>query len=114
MLHDTFQRHACEFKDKIYTANLVDDICSLVKTSSGKTEAAKGKHDDCVMSYLMAMYVYYHGDNLLAFGLKKGSQEIDNQNQGLTFDESTYTYTLSLNSGESYYISYKTIITKIE
>lgn len=88
------QRHVCEFKDKIYTANLVDDICSLVKTSSGKTEAAKGKHDDCVMSYLMAMYVYYHGDNLLAFGLKKGSQEIDNQNQGLTFDESTHAASL--------------------
>lgn len=29
--------------------------------------------------------------------------------ENLTFDESTYTYTLSLNSGESYYISYKTI-----
>lgn len=77
------QRQVCEYKDKIYTMNLVDDICSLVKTASGKVEAAKGKHDDCVMSYLIAMYVYYHGDNLATFGLKKGDTEIENQNMGL-------------------------------
>lgn len=77
------QRQVCEYKDKLYTANLVDDICSLVKTASGKVEAAKGKHDDCVMSYLIAMYVYYHGDNLAAFGLHKGDSEILNQNMGL-------------------------------
>ncbi len=81
------QRQVCEFKDKIYTSNLVDDICSLVKTSSGKVEAAKGKHDDCVMSYLIAMYVYYHGDNLGTFGIRKGSTEIEEQNLGLDQEE---------------------------
>ena len=81
-------RHVHEFKDKIYTKNLVNDICDLIKRPSGKIEAVTGKHDDCVMSYLIALYVYYHGNNLPMFGFEKGSQEIDNQNQGLkTIDE---------------------------
>ena len=81
-------RHVHEFKDKIYTKNLVNDICDLVKRPSGKIEAVSGKHDDCVMSYLIALYVYYHGNNLPMFGFEKGSQEIDNQNQGLkTIDD---------------------------
>ena len=77
------QRHVCEFKDKIYTVNLVDDICSLIKKASGKVEAATGKHDDCVMSYLIAMYVYYHGDNLATFGLRKGDLDLGEENMGL-------------------------------
>ena len=40
-------------------------------------------HDDSIMSYLIAMYVFYHGNNLAAFGFVKGSKEIDNQNEGL-------------------------------
>ena len=34
------------------------------------------------MSYLICLYVYYHGNNLGRFGFEKGSQEITNQNQG--------------------------------
>ena len=35
------------------------------------------------MSYLIGMYVYYHGNNLPLFGFDKGAMEIENQNQGL-------------------------------
>lgn len=35
------------------------------------------------MSYLIGMYVWYHGNNLPAFGIVKGAKDIDNQNQGL-------------------------------
>ena len=35
------------------------------------------------MSYLMALYVYYHGNNLIAFGIVKGMQASDPQNRGL-------------------------------
>lgn len=81
-------RHVHEFKDKIYTRNLVNDICDLIRRPSGKIEAVSGKHDDCVMSYLIGLYVYYHGNNLSMFGFEKGSEEIQNQNQGLkTIDE---------------------------
>lgn len=35
------------------------------------------------MSYLMALYVYYHGNNLIAFGIVKGMKSSDPQNQGM-------------------------------
>ena len=35
------------------------------------------------MSYLIGLYVYYHGNNLLRFGIHKGEKGIENQNQGM-------------------------------
>ena len=40
-------------------------------------------HDDSIMSYLMALYVYYHGNNLIAFGIVKGMRQNDPQNKGM-------------------------------
>ena len=80
-------RHMAEFKDKFVTNNITEDISRLVQTRSGKIEAASGYHDDCVMSYLMCLYVYYHGNNLARYGIIKGSQEIKDQNRGLTYQD---------------------------
>lgn len=35
------------------------------------------------MSYLIALYVYYHGDNLGLFGITKGARDEDLDNSGL-------------------------------
>ena len=35
------------------------------------------------MSYLIALYVYYHGDNLALFGITKGARDEDLNNGGL-------------------------------
>ena len=35
------------------------------------------------MSYLIALYVYYHGNNLTVFGITKGAQDEDLNNSGL-------------------------------
>ena len=35
------------------------------------------------MSYLIALYVYYHGNNLVSFGVIKGMQSTDPQNKGM-------------------------------
>lgn len=35
------------------------------------------------MSYLIALYVYYHGNNLPLFGFIKGDQAIEDQNRGM-------------------------------
>lgn len=44
------------------------------------------------MSYLIGLYVYYHGNNLAAFGFVKGSQEIKDQNKGLrTYEDIKYS-----------------------
>lgn len=76
-------RRMAEFKDDFVTKNITDDIAHLVRFKSGKIAAAEGAHDDSIMSYLIGMYVWYHGNNLTAFGIVKGSREIENQNQGL-------------------------------
>ena len=39
------------------------------------------------MSYLMALYVYYHGNNLIAFGIVKGMRSTDPQNKGMKHSE---------------------------
>ena len=35
------------------------------------------------MSYLIALYVFYHGNNLISFGIVKGMQATDPQNRGM-------------------------------
>lgn len=64
-------RHVSECKEILDTEYLVDDICKLIRTKTGRIEAGPGDHDDCLFSYLHAMYVYYNGDNLAAFGIQK-------------------------------------------
>lgn len=83
-------RHVYEYKDKFITKNITTDLTRLVQTASGKIVAGTGKdedgesfHDDSIMSYLIALYVRYHGNNLPIFGIYIGSEEIENQNKGL-------------------------------
>ena len=84
-------RHVSEFKDNFVTKNIIEDLSRLVRTKSGKIEAGPGFHDDSIMSYLIGLYVYYHGNNLPMFGFIKGSNEIENQNEGLrTIDDIEY------------------------
>lgn len=58
-------------KDILYSRNLVTDIKNLI-LKNGKIQAAPGKHDDCVMSWCIAMYAYYFGEKLERYGFKKG------------------------------------------
>ena len=69
-------QHVDVCKDILTTEYLVDDLCKLIKTSTGRIEADKGEHDDCVMAYLHAIYIYYTGDNLETFGIIKGDNPL--------------------------------------
>lgn len=69
MMFQILLRHVNECKELLNTEYLVDDMCKLVRTSTGKIEAGKGEHDDSVMSYNIAMYLFYTGDNLELFGI---------------------------------------------
>lgn len=61
-----------KFKKNILTSeNLVTDIKDLV-LKNGVIKAADGKHDDCVMSWCIAMYAYYFGEKLERYGFRKG------------------------------------------
>lgn len=73
--------HIYNHKDKFIGEFLVRDITRLIQKPNGKIEAGSGFHDDSVMSYLIAMYVYYHGNNLMLFGFNKAdalAQQVDN------------------------------------
>ena len=76
-------RHVAEYKDKFVSHNVIRDLTRLVRTSSGKIEAGPGFHDDSIMSYLIALYVYYHGNNLSVFGINKGARDEDLNNSGI-------------------------------
>ena len=71
------------YKNKFVTKNIIDDIFNLVRFKSGKIAAREGAHDDSIMSYLIAMYVYYHGNNLIAFGFTPGSVYNEEKNTGI-------------------------------
>jgi hypothetical protein len=68
--------HVRECKDILNTEYLVEDICKLQKSSTGKIAALDGEHDDSLMAYLHAIYLYYTGDNLPRFGIIKNDHPI--------------------------------------
>ena len=76
-------RHVNEFKEKFITHNIIRDLSRLIRKPNGRVESGPSFHDDSIMSYLMALYVYYHGNNLIAFGIVKGMQASDPQNRGM-------------------------------
>jgi hypothetical protein len=59
-------------KDKFVCNEIIDEMNTLVKNSKGTIAAMAGKHDDCVMSYLIGMYVIKHGVNLRRYGIIQG------------------------------------------
>ena len=63
-----------EFKDRLTSHFVIDDILKLVR-KNGKVQAAAGEHDDSIMSYLIALYVYTYGKNLNRWGIVKGMKE---------------------------------------
>lgn len=58
-------------KDKFVTQHITRDISKLIQ-KNGKIQAMAGWHDDCVMSYLIGMYVLKYGNNLSMFGFERG------------------------------------------
>ena len=76
-------RHVNEYKEKFITNNIIRDLSRLIRKSNGRVEAGPGFHDDSIMSYLIALYVYYHGNNLSVFGVNKGMKDEDANNKGL-------------------------------
>ena len=63
-----------ENKDRLTSHFVIDDILKLVR-KNGKVQAAAGEHDDSIMSYLIALYVYTYGKNLNRWGIVKGMKE---------------------------------------
>lgn len=76
-------RRVSENKEDFVTKNIIRDLSGLVRKASGRIEAGPSAHDDSIMSYLITLYVYYHGDNLGMFGITRGARDEDLDNTGL-------------------------------
>lgn len=79
--------HVAKYKDKFITKNIITDLTRLIRKSSGKIEAGPGFHDDSIMSYLIALYVYYHGNNLASFGIYVGDMAPEDLHTGMLTPE---------------------------
>lgn len=72
LLFSCLEEMVMENIDCIFTENLVNELLTLIrKPNTGKIEAAPGEHDDCVMAYLIGLYVYLHASNLSEFGISR-------------------------------------------
>ena len=70
-------RLVVEKKSCFATEYIIHDLNNLIRKASGKIEARSGEHDDNIMSFLIGMYVLYHGKNLIKWGFKRGSTPLD-------------------------------------
>lgn len=84
-----------EHKDRLTSHYVIDDILKLVR-KNGKVQAAVGEHDDSIMSYLIALYVYTYGKNLNRWGIVKGMKEpgTEGDDNGAQ-DEDAYQYAMN-------------------
>lgn len=74
ILYDRVNYH----KDKFVSFHIHDELQTMEVKKNGKVEHAQGCHDDQVFSYLMALYVWYDGINLMEnFGIKKNTIKTD-------------------------------------
>ena len=70
ILRDRMDNH----KGKFISPIIYDELKTLEVKKNGRIEHANNAHDDQVFSYLLALYVWYEGKNLMEnFGLQKGS-----------------------------------------
>lgn len=65
-------------KDKFVAPILLEEMKAMQVKKNGKVEHSDRSHDDQVFSYLMALYVWYDGHNLIEnFGVRKTTIKTD-------------------------------------
>lgn len=75
LLYSIIEEWMISKKDLLYSKYVVEDIAGLVRGPTGKIEAGSEGHDDNIMSYLIALYIYYNATNLEEFGIFRGEVE---------------------------------------
>lgn len=65
-------------KDKFISPYIYEELETLEVKRNGKIEHANTGHDDQIFSYLMALYIWYEGKDLMErWGLQKGTIKTD-------------------------------------
>jgi hypothetical protein len=81
-------------KDKFVSRRLYDELCELEVKKNGRIEHTSNGHDDQVFSYLLALYVWYEGKDLMTrFGIEKGTikTEDDFDSDEILYDNNVMT-----------------------
>lgn len=74
ILRDRMDNHKAKFISPI----LYNELCTLEVKKNGRIEHSANAHDDQIFSYLLALYVWYEGKDLMErFGLQKGTIQSD-------------------------------------
>jgi len=83
LLHQRVNYH----KDKFIAPILYDELTTMEVKKNGRTEHAANSHDDQIFSYLMALYVWYYGEDLVGrFNIYKNELKTDADIDETTFD----------------------------
>ena len=78
MLIDILLERVENHKDKILSPILYNEMLGMEIKRNGKVEHSASTHDDQVFSWLLALYVWYEGVNLMErFGIRKTSIRTD-------------------------------------
>lgn len=80
-------RLVAEKKDSFAVEYVISDLNNLIKKKSGKIEARSGEHDDCIMAFLIGIYILYHGKRLALWGFKKGSTPLDEELKPMKYED---------------------------
>ena len=74
ILRDRMDNHKAKFISPI----LYNELCTLEVKKNGKIEHSANAHDDQIFSYLMALYIWYEGEDLMErYGLQKSVLHTD-------------------------------------
>lgn len=87
MMIQILMRLVQEKKEAFATAYIINDMNNLIKKASGKIEARSGEHDDNIMSFLIAMFVRYHGKKLVNWGFVPGGVPLDENLKPMTYED---------------------------
>ena len=84
ILRDRMDNHKAKFISPI----IYNELCTLEVKKNGKIEHSATAHDDQIFSYLMALYVWYEGKDLMErYGLEKGTLYTD---EDVTVEDGIY------------------------
>lgn len=87
ILKERMEKHKAKFISPI----IFDELTTLEVKRNGRIEHADNAHDDQIFSYLLALYVWYEGKNLMQnFGLDKGTLYTDDADEEYLGLDETY------------------------
>lgn len=86
-------------KDKFIAPILASELRTLEYKKNGRIEHASTAHDDQLFSYMLALYVWYDGENLANYGVYKSTLKTDQELDEATIDiEADSGVTIDLNA----------------